>query len=925
MKFLEFYKRYFPDLKETVRKQNVICPFHADTEPSCSLDLEEGLYYCHSCNIGGDIFDFYMKYHNCSFTKAKNAILGNQKAPVLTPTEVNVSHEKLLQSADLQKLLLIKRGWILQTIIDFKLGWGDERVYIPIHSKDGRLLNIRKYDVNHKTKQKFLGIEGYNQVRLWPEKSLDHDRIVIFGGEPDTILATQMGLPAITFANGEGTFRAELLPNFQDKKVYICYDVDEAGRRGAKVLSDAISKYAETYVINLPAKILPTKGDFTDLVLYCSDKDQDFTTIWNDCVENAIRVDYEEPEDKKTYEEIDYYAAVSEKYYGHDVTYKAVAIGKNFSPFFAPKKLNLDCSFTRGDTCKGCILFITGGKYVKEIDDLNALDLIKCTQTEQRNKIKTLCGISNCNQFKCEIDTQTIEEIFVAPMIESEKIDRQFIVRKCYSKGHNLQLNKAYRFKGKTIPDAKTQEATQLFVSAEPEISNLDVFQLEPKDIEDLKIFQPRILSYAGIDEKTFEISRDLSYNIPEVIIGRENLLFGYDLVFHSVLRFKFLNSVVAKGWNEMLAIGDTRTGKTKTAIKLCSHYRAGEYVTLESATLPGLVGGMSQVGKDVTFSWGVLPINDGRLVLLDEANGLDPAGISNLSSIRDNGVAERTVVGSTRKTTSRVRLIWISNPRSTKSISYYSTGVEAIRELMGRAEDISRLDFAIVVAKEDVGIEKINQASHKKPDHKYTSELCHKLLMWTWSRKENNVLFTKDSEDEILKSAIEMSNKYSDAIPLVQGSVQRIKIAKLAVALACRLFSTEDGINVIVHKEHVEFVVRFLYQIYDSPYFGYLDFSNNQRDESKLSDIEAIAKEIRMLEVNSERFVNKMLATNTILYDDLVDFSGKSRDYVKELKSKLVSSNCLTRRKTFYIKTPEFIKLLKRMQLEVKKDAESL
>ncbi|HBH13837.1 MAG TPA: hypothetical protein DDX29_12125 [Clostridiales bacterium] len=921
MKFLEFYKRYFPDLKETVRKQNVICPFHADSDPSCSLDLEEGLYYCHSCNIGGDIFDFYMKYHRCSFTKAKNDILGNQKAPVLTPTEAKVAHEKLLSSPDLQKLLLVKRGWTIQTIIDFKLGWSDERVYIPIHNKDGRLLNIRKYDVLHKTKQKFLGIEGHNQVRLWPEDILRQEIVIIFGGEPDTILATQMGLPAVTFANGEGTFRAELLPSFENKKVYICYDVDDAGAKGAKVLSEAISKFAaETYVINLPHKILPVKGDFTDLVLYCIDQSVDFTATWNKCVENAIRIDYVEVVDNKDYEEIDYYAAVSEDYYGKDVTYRAMAIGKNFSPFFAPKKLHLSCETTRGDTCKNCILFFVGGKYVKEIDESQSLDLIKCTQGEQKNKIKTLCGIHNCNQFKMEMDTQTIEEIFVAPMIDSERIDRQFIVRKCYSKGHNLQINKAYRFKGKTIPDAKTQEATQLFVSAEPEMSNLELFQLEPKDIDDLRIFNPRINSYAGIDERTYEISRDLSYNIPEVIIGRENLLFGYDLVFHSVLRFKLLDSVVAKGWTEMLAIGDTRTGKTKTAVKLCHHYRVGEYVTLESATLPGLVGGMSQVGRDVTFSWGVLPINDGRLVLLDEANGLDPAGISNLSSIRDNGVAERTVVGSTRKTTSRVRLIWISNPRSTKSISYYSTGVEAIRELMGRAEDISRLDFAIVVAKEDVGIEKINTASHKKPEHKYTSELCHKLIMWTWSRKEENIKFTKDAEDEILKSAIDMSNKYSDAIPLVQGSVQRIKIAKLAVALACRLFSTEDGINVIVHKEHVQFITYYLQQIYDSPYFGYLDFSNNKRDESKISDIDGIEKEIRLLD-DSERFVNKMLATNTILYDDLVDFSGKSRDYVKDLKSKLVAGNCITRRKTFYIKTPEFIKLLKRMQLEVKRN----
>jgi len=386
----------------------------------------------------------------------------------------------------------------------------------------------------------------------------------------------------------------------------------------------------------------------------------------------------------------------------------------------------------------------------------------------------------------------------------------------------------------------------------------------------------------------------------------------SYDLTFHSVLRFKFLGSRVEKGWVEMLALGDTRTGKTKVATKMCRHYKAGEYITLESATLPGIIGGISQIGKETTFSWGVLPINDGRLVVLDEVNGLDSRDIGNLSSIRDNGIAERTVVGSTRKTSARVRLIWISNPRSPNlRISHYSSGIESIRELMGRPEDIARLDFAIIVAKEDVDVNMINKLSHKKPDHVFTSDLCHKCLLWAWSRKEKNVKFTKEAEQLILKYAIAMSEKYSDVIPLVQGSVQRIKLAKLAVALACRLFSTEDGVSVIVREEHVEYVVWFLQRTYDSVYFGYDDYSHHKQEESQVTGGDKIFKVINSLD-SKALFVGKMLSTNQILFDDLVDFTGASRDFAKELRSLLVSNNCLKRKKSFYYKTPEFTKLLK-------------
>lgn len=30
------------------------CPFHADSTPSASVDLDKQLFYCHVCGIGGD-------------------------------------------------------------------------------------------------------------------------------------------------------------------------------------------------------------------------------------------------------------------------------------------------------------------------------------------------------------------------------------------------------------------------------------------------------------------------------------------------------------------------------------------------------------------------------------------------------------------------------------------------------------------------------------------------------------------------------------------------------------------------------------------------------------------------------------------------------------------------------------------------------
>ena len=919
MQWLSFYAKYFANLNGQLRKQNVLCPFHADTTPSMNIDLETGLYYCFSCQEGGDVFKFYMKQHNCSFSVAKNAITGNNKTPILTETEVEIAHKNLLQSETLQKMLFIKRGWELTTIKERKLGWYDERVYIPIYDRDDILVNIRKYDVLHQTKDKFKGVKGYNELRLYPTCSLEHDNIIIFAGEPDTILALQLGLPAITFTGGEGVFSERLLTYFKDKTIYICYDTDSKGNMASRLLSEKMINYAkETYIINLPGKILPPKGDFTDLFFYSIDQKKEFTEIWNPLVRDAILVTKIIEADIE-YQPVDFFESVNQDLYDKNVTFQAIAVGKGFSPYLAPKTIRLSCNFTRGDTCKSCKMFFVGGSSTVEVTDKDSLDLIKCSQGEQKLKIRALAGITKCNQFEIKADMQTIEEVSLSPTINSERIDRQFLIRKAYTQSYDIQLNKTYSFFGKTIADAKTQEATHYFKKQVPELTDLDKFELSEDDKKSLKVFQPSVSGYQGVLFKMYEIARDLTYNVPEIIINRENLIIACDLVFHSVLKFKFLDSTVEKGWTELLILGDTRTGKTKTAIKLCKHYRVGEYITLESATLPGLVGGMSKYGKEVMFSWGVLPINNGRLVILDEVNGLDTKDISNLSSIRDSGIAERTVVGSTRKTLSMVRLIWISNPRASSArISYYSSGIEAIKELMGRAEDISRLDFAIIVAKEDVDVLKINQLTHKTVDHVYTSDLCNKCVMWAWSRKEKQIHFTKEAERAILKFAIEMSEKYSDVIPLVQGSVQRIKIAKMAVAVACRLFSTEDGINVIVREEHVEFVVFFMYELYDSTYFGYRDYSSNRKTEQQITETNVVQKAISELD-DPGKFITKLLGTNMMLLDDLADFSGLSLGETKDLKQILVANNCIIRRKNLFIKTSEFIKLLK--QLNKKKE----
>lgn len=926
MKFFSFYAKYFQNIKG-IPQQNVICPFHDDKNPSLSLDLESGKWYCHACVKGGDVFQFYMDYNKVSFSKAKNAILGNEQVEILSLAEVYEANNTLINSENILKALKIKRGWDKEIIEKFTLGWSNDRVTIPIYDENKDLVNIRKYDLFHKSKLKFLNVKGYGEIKLFPIENLKKELVILFAGEPDTILANQIGLPGLTFTGGEGTYNRKYLPQFKDKIVYICYDLDEVGERAAKGIAENLITYAKSvHIIHLP-NVFPkdlTNADFTDLFIYSIEKNISFEKVWNPIIESAelIKKIYQK---EIEYEQSTFFDAIKEENFNKDLKFKAHVIGKGFSPFAAPIKVNLSCNFESGENCKGCVCFYAGGKKEIFIEIEDSLDLINCSNVDQRKKIKALFGISNrCGYFKIEQEIQSIEEIVISPEIDINSMEQKFEVRKAYSASHELQANKVYSFYGKTISDPRTQHITHVFKKQEPELASLYSFSLTEEQKISLEIFQPlRENSLQAITNKLSSMYTDFTFNIEgEKIIHREDLMLCYDLVFFSVLSFYFLDAIVQKGWTECLILGDERTGKTKVAQKMLKHYGAGDYKTLEGASLPGLIGGISQISDEKFFGWGILPLNDGHLVVLDEGNSLDIDGWSNLSSIRDTGIAERNIVGSTRRTLARVRLIILSNPRSYgKKIEHYTSGIEAIKDLIGKNEDIARFDFAMIVTQKDIDLRTLNreESYHHTMEHIYTSELNKLLVQWAWSRKPNNIKFTNDAKNEILRTAEEMGMKYTDTIPLVQRSVQRIKIAKLSVALACRLFSTLDGINVIVKKEHVQTIINFLYKVYDSPFFGYDNFTIFSSKDQNIESKDKVKEEIFLL-TNPQKFVEKVLASKEILFEDLMDYTGYSRDRTKEFRKFLVENNCIKRIKSWYVKNPEFISLLKRIEHNYRK-----
>ena len=83
-----------------------LCPWHADTKPSLQFNPVKQIWKCWVCNIGGDVFDFVMRYESVEFREALE-ILANRAGIPLTQ-----SHKKIVKgSVDDKQALFSTCAW----------------------------------------------------------------------------------------------------------------------------------------------------------------------------------------------------------------------------------------------------------------------------------------------------------------------------------------------------------------------------------------------------------------------------------------------------------------------------------------------------------------------------------------------------------------------------------------------------------------------------------------------------------------------------------------------------------------------------------------------------------------------------------------------------------------------------------------------
>jgi DNA primase len=137
LNIVDFLKGYL-QLNAAGKNFKGLCPFHKEKSPSFMVSPDRQSWHCFGCGIGGDVFEFIMRYEHIEFSEALKILA--EKAGVqlqrINPAEYKLAgllydlneeamifFKKQLEASDEAKTYLIERKLKPETISEFDLGF----------------------------------------------------------------------------------------------------------------------------------------------------------------------------------------------------------------------------------------------------------------------------------------------------------------------------------------------------------------------------------------------------------------------------------------------------------------------------------------------------------------------------------------------------------------------------------------------------------------------------------------------------------------------------------------------------------------------------------------------------------------------------------------------------------------------------------
>lgn len=837
-----FFEVIFPEIAFNYSGDTQICcPFphkvnnveYFEENPSAGINISKGVFHCFSCNRAFSEIGFAAEYLKVPYDIAAQIVNLIHTSEGMDTWQYAV---KSLWENEAPMRTLLELGFSKKAALDLQIGYKGQGIIFPI-IMFGRLLDEVVYRPGQTPKYLRRNsstsglIYGYD---LWKKSN---KATIICAGEKDATIARTLGLNAISFTGGEQSVSTLFLNEFKDKKVYIVYDNDEAGRNGSNKLAMHLKPIAsEVYVVDI-SPVCKEKGeDLWDFFMKYKKTITDFVEILRQ---------------SKLFTEEDYKVEKNKAYpivSLHDAT-----MGKNVGKLL---RSNVQVVATI-DTIFSLPIMITSHKYkvsANEEKNLLPLDHRNSWVLSDRN-VKDMfymidSGLKE-NKIEQHIRTNLLnippKEDHVSIKVESKKSVYKSIVSDlsnandtspltefiAYSIDYKLETGKKYLITYKLVPHPQDGQKLMMVVNDVEESDDfLTSFQITPDRIEHLKKFQvpPQMKLEDKFNDTIQRVKGILNADYNEQLIA------FIDLWYHSVLEFNVGKFKNIRGIIDALIVAESRVGKSSTVEALQKTYNLGKVIPLNNATIAGLIGGSNKVAGSYQTRAGIIPQNHKGALIFEELSKAAPNIMGALTDFRSSGKVRITRVNGNIELPAVVRMLTLSNAKTiggmSKPISSYPNGISVLLDLVGTAEDIARYDMiAIFGFNADKPIDPFFE-----PLEPYSDEEYQTRIRWVWSRKPDQIIISKEIYEYTLKHANILNKTYNSYIKIFGVEAWK-KIMRLAIAIAGYVCSTDETFeNIVVKTSHIDLAVKLLVGLYDNPVFRFKQFVE---EENKLKEID--------------------------------------------------------------------------------------
>ena len=264
------------------RNINVTCPCHKEgreNRPSCQVlndpydeKLEAGVVHCFTCGFHGPFYKLVAAAFNKSDEWAQKWLIDNfgdtiiQQQTYLPPfekvkLEKNYLDESILKDYDFYHPYMWQRNLSKEVVDQFRVGYDQIRkaITFPVYDEKGKLVMVTARSVN--SKRFYIPPEVDKPVYLLYDILQRHvTKVFVCESQINTLTLRTWGFDSIGLF-GTGSYKQlKTLKTSGIRNYILCFDGDEAGRKGAQRFKENIGN--DVFVTDI---IFPPGTDVNDM------------------------------------------------------------------------------------------------------------------------------------------------------------------------------------------------------------------------------------------------------------------------------------------------------------------------------------------------------------------------------------------------------------------------------------------------------------------------------------------------------------------------------------------------------------------------------------------------------------------------------------------------------------------------------------